>query len=100
MATLYISYFDNVDLGVAGFPISTEAVTTSSTSAASGNVPVASDVCILFSDAAHYVTISRDGETKPATTTNGFYLPANVQMPLRTFVTTGQVVKITARTVA
>lgn len=100
MATLYISYFDNVDLGVAGFPISTETVTTSSTSAASNNVPVNSDVCILFSDTAHYVTISRDGETKAATATNGLYLPANVQMPLRTFVTTGQTVKITARTVA
>lgn len=100
MATLYISYFDNVDLGVAGFPISTETVTTSSTSNASNNVPVNSDVCILFSDTAHYVTISRDGETKNATATNGLYLPANVQMPLRTFVTTGQTVKITARTVA
>jgi|GEM_PF-4189875 len=100
MATLYISYFDNIDLGVAGFPISTETVTTSSVSVSSGNVPETSDMCLLFSDAAHYVTISRAGETKPATATNGFYLPANVQMPLRTFVTTGQVVKITARTVA
>lgn len=98
MATLYISYFDNVDLGVAGFPISSTTVTTSGTSAASANIPVTADVAFVYSDAAHYVTISRDGETKAAAANNSFYLPAGVNMPIRTFVATGQAVKISAIT--
>lgn len=98
MATLIISYFDNVDLGVAGFPIKSESVTTSAASAASGNIPVNADVASIFSDVAHYVTISRDGETKSASAANGFYLPAGQAFWLRTFVTTGQAVKIAAVT--
>lgn len=98
MATLIVSYFDNVDLGVAGFPLGSESITTSGTSAAGSAINVKADVAAVFSDVAHYVTISRDGETKAATAANGFYLPANQIYWLRTFVTTGQTVKISAIT--
>lgn len=98
MANLIVSYFDNVDLGVAGFPLGSETIVTSGTSAAGAAINVRAEVCTLFSDTAHYVTISRDGETKAATAANGFYVPANQLYWLRTFTTTGQVVKISAIT--
>lgn len=96
MADLIISYFDTVSKEVAGTPIKSETVVTSGVSAASAAVPTNSDVCSLFSTAAHYVTI---GEGTPsAAASNSFYLPANQQMWLRTFVAEGQTVKIAAIT--
>ena len=96
MADLIISYFDNVDKGVAGGPLKAETLVTSGTSAASAAIPDTSDVCLIFSVASHYVTI---GEGTPsAAASNSFYLPANQQMWLRTFVAEGQTVKIAAIT--
>lgn len=96
MADLIISYFDTVDKYVAGTPLKSETVTTSGTPAASAAIPVKSDVCSIFSVAAHYVTI---GEGTPtAAASNSFYLPANQIMWLRTFVAEGQTVKIAAIT--
>ena len=96
MADLIISYFNTVDKYVAGTPLKSETVTTSGTTAASAAVPTNSDVCSLFSTAAHYVTIGND--TPTAAAANSFYLPANQQMWLRTFVAAGQTVKIAAIT--
>lgn len=94
MADLIISYFDNVDKGVAGGPLKSETVVTSVTSAASAAVPAASDVCLIFSVADHYVTI---GEGTPeASAANSFYLAANQPQFLRTYVGRGQTVKIAA----
>ena len=96
MADLIISYFDNVDKGVAGGPLKSETVVTSVTSAASAAIPDTSDVCLIFSVASHYVTI---GEGTPeASTANSFYLAANQPQFLRTYVARGQTVKIAAIT--
>lgn len=94
MADLIISYFDSVDKGVAGTPLKSETVTTSGTSAASAVIPTNSDVCCVYSAAAHYVTIGNG--TPTAAASNSFYLPASTQMWLRTFVAEGQSVKIAA----
>ena len=96
MADLIISYFDNVDKGTAGTPLKSETVVTSVTSAVSAAIPTNSDVCCLYSAAAHYVTIGNG--TPLAAAANSFYLPAASQMWLRTFVADGQTVKIAAIT--
>jgi hypothetical protein len=98
MASLIVSYFDNVDLGVAGFPLGSETITTSTTSAAGNAIDTRAEVCGLYSDTAHYVTISRHNETKVATAGNSFYVPANQVYWLRTFVAAGQTIKISAIT--
>lgn len=74
MATLYISYFANVDKGVAGDPIKSESITTSGTSAASGVVPGNAVVAKIQSEAAHFVTIEIG--TPTASAGNSLYLGA------------------------
>jgi hypothetical protein len=98
MATLYVSYFGSVDKLVAGDPIKTETVTTSTESAATGEIPDGAVIASLFSDTAHYVTIGTD--TPTAAITNSFYLPANQMRELRTFNGHGAARKIAAITLA
>ena len=81
MATLYISYFGDVADECASTPISSETVTTSTTSAASGAIPAGAKVAAIVSDTAHYVTINTG--TPTAAITNSFYLPANTMRELR-----------------
>lgn len=66
MATLYISYFATVDKHCAGDPIKSETITTSGSSAASGEVPDGAVVAVIVSDASHYVTIGTDTPTASA----------------------------------
>lgn len=93
MATLYISYFDSVRYGVAEGPIKSEAVSTSTSSAAGGAIPANAKVAFLFSDTAHYVTL-REG-TPTAAITNSFYLPANVGREIAVLPTTSKIAAIT-----
>lgn len=76
MATLHVSYVAGVQYGVAKGPMAYEAVTTSGTNAAGTGNPGAT-VAIVFSDAAHFVKVGA-----AATTSNGMYVPANVQREL------------------
>lgn len=97
MATLYISYFGNVDRGCAGTPLSAVTITTSGTSAATAaNIPVTAKVACFRSDAAHYVTIGNG--TPVAAAANSVYVPASETFWLRTYVAEGQSVKIAAIT--
>ena len=75
MATLHVSFCSAVQYGVANDPSAYEAVTTSGTNAATTNNPGA-PIAFLFSDAAHFVNIGA-----AATSSNGFYLPANTLVP-------------------
>lgn len=75
MASLIISYFGSVHRGIAGDPIKSESLTTSTASAASGVVPTNAAVAVIASDIAHYVTIGTG--TPTAAIGNSFYLPAN-----------------------
>lgn len=79
MASLYISYFGKSEGGCAGAPISGETVTTSTTSAQGAVNTKGASLAFLFSDTAHWVTM---GSSPTATSTNGFYLPANVNFPV------------------
>ena len=79
MATAYISFGKMAttanDQGgpvVSGAPDLTETVTTSGTSAQSSAAP-STGVAVVFSSAAHYVTV---GDNPTATTANGWYVPA------------------------
>lgn len=80
MATLFISYFGTVDKGVAGDPVASETVTTSTTSAQSAAVPKFALVAKIVSDTAHYIA---QGANPTATATNGAYLSANDPLWLR-----------------
>jgi hypothetical protein len=72
--TLYISYFGGVSKEVAFSPISSETVSSSTTSAAGGTVPQGAGIASIYAAADHYVTIGSGSPT--ATATNGFFLPA------------------------
>lgn len=98
MATLYISYFGAVRDHIAGTPIGSETVTTSTTTAASGAVPQAAKAIAVVSDTAHYVTIGSG--TPTATATNGFYLPANQIREISVGFNTSTTVKLAAITLA
>jgi hypothetical protein len=75
MAALIISYFGSVRRGIAGDPIRSESLTTSTASAASAAIPANAAVAAIASDTAHYVMIGTG--TPTAAIGNGFYLPAN-----------------------
>lgn len=96
MATAYVSFgkmatTDGDQQGpvVRGNPDSTEAVTTSGTSAATTNVSAGNGVAVIFSDTAHYATV---GATPTATATTGWYIPANQQFDIK--VSTGDKVAL------
>jgi hypothetical protein len=82
MADLYISYFAGVAHGCASTPTGSEVVTTSGTSAASGTNANGAAVAMVFSDAAHYVTVGfAVGENDPeAAAGTSVFLPAGVAM--------------------
>ena len=93
MASLYISCFGGQDKGVAIDPKQSEALTTSSTSAASGALK--GKYIKLQSADAHWVYLAPG--TVAATATNGSYLAANeilwLAVPNDTY-------KVNSRTVA
>lgn len=78
MASLIISYFGKTEGGAVGTTLGSETVTTSGTSAQSEINSKGAAVAFLHSSAAHWVTVGTD---PTATSTNGFYLPANVLVP-------------------
>jgi hypothetical protein len=77
MATLYISYFGGVRDGCPYQPISTEALTTSTTSGEAGAIPAGAKVARFFSSVEHYITEGLAADTNTAAVTNGFYYPAS-----------------------
>jgi peptidoglycan hydrolase-like protein with peptidoglycan-binding domain len=82
MATLFVSYFENADKGIASGLLGNTTVTTSTSSAATTNaMPASAQIVCVISDAAHYVTFGSGTPTAAAGT--GFYLPANVQREFR-----------------
>lgn len=82
MATLFISYFENADKGIASDLLGNTTITTSTSSAAaSAAMPASTQIVCAFSDVAHYVTFGSGTPTAAAGT--GFYLPANTQREIR-----------------
>lgn len=98
MATLYVSYFASTDKNVAGDPIKTETVTTSTTSAATGTIPAGAAVAVFYSDTAHYVTVG--ASTPTAAIANSFYLPASFTREIRLYQHNGVALKAAAITLA
>ncbi len=98
MATLYVSYFASVDKHVAGDPIKTEIVTTSTTTAATGTIPANAVVAAFHSDTDHYITIGAG--TPTAAITNGCYLPASFTRELRLYQHNSVALKAAAVTLA
>lgn len=80
MASLYVSYYAAVENDCASLPMKSEVVTTSGTSAQSTANTNGALVAMLFSDAAHYVTI---GSNPTAAAGTSVYLPAGVPLWLR-----------------
>jgi len=80
MASLYISYFGNVDKHCAQDPLGSEIVTTSGTSGQSTANPEFATVAKIQSDAAHYVN---DGANPTAAAGTGVYVAANEVLWLR-----------------
>ncbi len=76
MATLHISYFGEVADHCASASLSSEDVTTSTTSAVSAANPSGAKVAMFFSTADHWV--AHGTGTPVATATSGFFLPANI----------------------
>lgn len=77
MASLIISYFGGVRDNVPFDPISTETVTTSTTTGECGDIPRGAKVARLYSTIEHYINVGISTDTVTATATNGFYLPAS-----------------------
>ena len=94
MASLIISYFASVDKEVAGVPLKSEILQTSSASVASEPVPPGAAVALIQSEAPHFVAFG-DGDPVASAET-GFYLASNTRFWLRTFTAQGQVKKIAA----
>lgn len=93
MASLYISHFASVQNGCASGPIGSQTLTTSGTSAQSAANVGGGAVARLFSDTAHWVTV---GSNPTATSTNGFYVPANQFFDLDLGSVTDKIAAITA----
>jgi len=82
MATLFVSYFENADKGVASGLLGNTTITTSTSSAAAAAaIPASAQIVVVASDTAHYVTFGAGTPTAAAGT--GFYLPANQQREFR-----------------
>lgn len=86
MATAYVSFgkmatTDGDQQGpvVSGAPFFSETVTTSGTSAQSAASPE-SGVAVIFSAAAHYVTVGAD---PTATSANSWYQPAGQRIEIK-----------------
>lgn len=94
--TLYISYFGGVSKDVAFGPVSSETVSTSTSSAASGAIPIQAAIASLYAAVDHYVTIGTG--TPTATATNGFFLPAGTQRDIAIPNGQGAALKIAAIT--
>lgn len=99
MASLYISYFGNVDKHVAADPMKSEVVTTSTSSAPGGTIPDGASVIKINSDTAHYVTIGT-GTPTAAVGAGSFYLGANETIFLRVSTSSRAALKIAAVTLA
>lgn len=93
MASLYVSFFSGVQNGCASSPAGSQTLTTSGTSVQSNANTNGSTVASLHSDTAHWVTI---GSNPTATSSNGFYLPANVMVWVDLGPTTDKIAAITA----
>jgi|ERR1051325_4931405 hypothetical protein len=98
MATLYISYIGAIREHVAAVPFSSETITTSTTSAASGTVPQWAKAVSIVSDTAHYVTIGTG--TPTAAASNSIYIPANQVRELSIGFDTANAKKIAAITLS
>lgn len=82
MATLFVSYFENADKGIASGLLGNTTITTSTTSAPTTNaIPPSAQIICVSSDTAHYVTFGPG--TPVAVAGTGFYLPANTVREFR-----------------
>lgn len=79
MPTAFCSFYGGSTLGVATDPISTQAITTSGTTAKTATAaPDGASIVGVIGDAAHYVNVGPQA-TVTAAQTAGVYVPANVE---------------------
>lgn len=72
MASLYVSYFAQVENNCASAPLSNEIITTSGTSAQGGAIPASAAVAMLYCETAVYAAL---GAAPTAAAGTGTYVP-------------------------
>ena len=79
MATLYISYWGHVERNVAGDPIKSETLTTSTTSGLAAAIPAGAVVATVYSPDADHVVTKGSGSPTAAIGAGSFVLPSGAE---------------------